>query len=100
MAGVGFGIAASLRNLFAAAGPALLPTPPGAMLFTPWRLPPSVRVAAKAREQDTRLSFRPQLDGGLWVVTARGLGNPVAPDFADEFFHDSGDFPTGVFVGV
>ncbi len=96
----GFGIAASLRNLFAAAGQALQPTPPGAMLFGRGGCHLQSGVAAKGTKQDTGCLFDlGQLDGGLWVVTARSLGNPVVPDFADEFFHDS-DFPTGVFVGV
>ena len=57
-------------------------------------------VAAKGAEQDAgRLFDLGQLDGGLRVMAARSLGDPVMPDLADEFFHGS-DFPTGLFVGV
>ena len=58
------------------------------------------RIAAESAEQDARRLFNvDQFDGGLRVVPAGGLGDPVMPDFADEFFHGS-DSASGILIRI
>src|SRR5574343_2028758 len=46
-------------------------------------------VATKGAEQDARrLLDLGEFDRGLRMMGASGLGDPVMPEFADEFFHD------------
>ena len=57
-------------------------------------------VATEGAKQDADRPFDlAQFDGGFRVMAGGGFGDPVVPEFADEFFHGS-DFPTGVFVGI
>jgi hypothetical protein len=89
-----FGIAPGLGDALAAAGQALQPAAMGAVGFGCGGGDLQAGIAAEGAEQDAGGLFDfGQLDRCLRVMGAGGLGDPVVPEFADEFFHDL-QFPT------
>ena len=96
----GFGIAPGEGGLLVAAGHALQPAAAGAVRFGGGGGDIEAGIATEGAEQDAGGLFDlGQLDGGLRVIAGGGLGDPVVPELADEFFHDFLNLPgAGVFV--